>query len=1031
MGKLGDRRPDGSADSFGDWLRRRRKALDLTQEVLARAVSCSRHAIRKIEADERRPSVRLAARLADKLGVPPDEREVFLAAARGVRGADRLVASHVAFAPPGGADDHDPLGDPFVGRSREQETLRRLLDRLTARRGHVALIQGEAGIGKSRLMAELARDAHSRELPVLETRCYEIEQAIAYQPVIDLVTQAAAIAPRVLATLSPVSLAEIAALVPAVAAQVETPASSPRFPEARQARLHGTLTGLFEAFAAERPLVVIVDDLQWADDASATFLHYFARRAARSALVVLLAFREEDLAVNARLADFVASASREPQTSRIALGPLGVEDVEVWIRKLFARDASSTTQRDGSSARGCDHAQPLESGDIDLAQLAARLHRETDGNAFFLSSMLHALAAGEVAPTAGGGLPVPAALTAAVRARLNHVPADARDALDVAAVLGRRFDFETLLDVTKADEESLSRSVEMLVQRRLLREEEDGGYDFAHEKVREVTYFEIGSARRMLLHRAVAESLARELGPGARERRSDDSGERHGRLAEHYERGHVWHDALEQMVRAAAHAQRVFALRDALQWLDRAIALATTYADALRHRTLEDLYERRGTIRAQSGQISGAVDDIRRVVEAARERGDALRECDALIQLGMTYRRADDYGNAVACLTEALDASRAARDECRAADTLYHLGTVAWSDGRNAEAIGHHAEAVAICERLGLADVVAVQAYHGRGEAHFADLDPRAAICCYERSIELARVICEKSYESENLMMIGFASDGIMGLGDYAAAERHFTAALEIAEHADLEWHRGPILLGRDHVRACLGRYAEAFASMTATLAYLESLAQLRYALMAYHFLAELLLDVGLNADAAHYSERALALGRDARIAFWRPRIAASLALARIRQGVLDAAMDVERDAEQCRAQREGWQLTRCLEALTELALARGDADASLRHASELLALAESGGLSELAGVAHRLRGEALAVLGNRSAALAEIEAAAKLAQRSGRVRHIYDAEAARAKLGEPSEAERWAKDISDGAAAVGALLAAAEPRRS
>src|ERR1044071_3695872 len=99
--------------------------------------------------------------------------------------------------------------------------------------------------------------------------------------------------------------------------------------------------------------------------------------------------------------------------------------------------------------------------------------------------------------------------------------------------------------------------------------------------------------------------------------------------------------------------------------------------------------------------------------------GEREKARDAVIQLGMAYRRADDYERATECLTQALAESRAMRDERHAADTLYHLGTVAWSNSRNREAIGFHAEAVGICERLGLADLVAVQAYHGRGEAHY------------------------------------------------------------------------------------------------------------------------------------------------------------------------------------------------------------------------------------------------------------------------------------------------------------------------
>ena len=104
-----------------------------------------------------------------------------------------------------------------------------------------------------------------------------------------------------------------------------------------------------------------------------------------------------------------------------------------------------------------------------------------------------------------------------------------------------------------------------------------------------------------------------------------------------------------------------------------------------------------------------------------------------------------------------------------------------WSDGRNREATAYHAEAVAICERLGLSDLVAVQAYHGRGEAHFLNLEQAAAIRCFQRSIELARSIGDKSYESENLMMVAYSYSGYMGFGDYAQARANFESALEIA----------------------------------------------------------------------------------------------------------------------------------------------------------------------------------------------------------------------------------------------------------
>jgi len=970
------------AGSFGYWLRRRRKALDLTQEALGERVSCSAFAIRKIESDERRPSRQLAERLAASLAIPAEERRAFLDAARAVRTADRLrldtlpveAATHGAAAGPAVESAIGSATDtaPFVGRNNEYGLLTGLTARLTAGTGYTILIEGEPGIGKSRLMREVAKYAASQGMSTLATNCYEIERAIPYQPVVDIVTRILDHAsPGALRSLAPVSLAELAALVPAVAERFPgLPQLSGDFPEARQARLSRAVGQLLEASRAGRPLILMVDDIQWADEASAQVLHYLARHVAERPVLAIYAYRDDALDGDERLARWVESLRRESHARRVPLARLGPADAASLVAAL---------------------------GDARLRApgLAERLHRETEGNPFFLMSILQSLSEGEIRlderASEGPGM-LPEALRAAVRARLAHVPQEIRPTLEVAAVLGRRFDFDTLLETTREPGARLLEAVETLVKRHLLREEGEGGvYDFSHDKVREVVYRDIGGARRRLLHRSVAEALER--------RGESEAHERDARLAEHYERAHVWSKALRHLVLAGERSQALFAMRDALHWFDRAVALSEAHTDALDERARRALYARRGAARAQAGQTAGAVADIRRVIDAARASGEREKARDALIQLGMAYRRADAYEDATACLTDALAESRAMNDERHAADTLYHLGTVAWSTGRNEQAIRFHQEAVEICERAALADLVAVQAYHGRGEAHFANAEPAAAIRCYTRSLELARGIGDKSYESENLMMIGHACTGTKGLGDYPRARANFEAALEIARAADLQWHMGPTLLGLDHVRACTGQYGEAWTGMVKTLHWLQSLEQVRYQLIACDFIGHLLLDLDLDDQAAEHMERGLALGRDAGIMFWRAAIEANLAIARARLGQRDAAPALETALDQSRRAAERYMMTRCLEGLAEVALAQGDARRCRAFADELLALAESNDLRELAASARRWRGEALLAERNFAAARTELSRAAALAEGIGRVRLQLDTEAALARL--------------------------------
>jgi tetratricopeptide (TPR) repeat protein len=654
------------------------------------------------------------------------------------------------------------------------------------------------------------------------------------------------------------------------------------------------------------------------------------------------------------------------------------------------------------------------------------MHRETEGNPFFLISILHSLNAGETrlqeqeaGPAAGW---LPDALRSAVRVRLAHVPRELRPALEAAAVLGRRFDFDTLLALMRGPEQPLLEAVEALVRRRLLREEaEDGVYDFNHDKVREVVYRDIGSARRRLLHQAVAETLESHV-DGA-------THERYLQLAEHFERAQVWSKALHYLVLAGERAQALFAMRDALHWMDRAVALVQAHPEASDDAGRLSILERRGAARAQAGQTAGAVADFQHVLDAARAAGDRTKARETLVQLGMAHRRADAYDAATACLNEALTQSRAMGDERHAADTLYHLGTVAWSSGLNRQAIPFHQGAVEICERAGFSDLVAVQAYHGRGESHYANAEPAAAIRCFTRSLELARRLGDRGYESENLMMIGHSCVGTKGLGDYPRAQANLQAALAIAQEADLQWHLGPTLLGLDHVRACTGRYGEAWDGFQKTLAWLESLRQTRYQLIAHDYIGHLLLDLGLDEMAERSLQKALAIGQDTGIMFWRATLEAHLAVARSRLGRPAAMLPVDLQAarERARGASERYMLVRCLDALAEIALAAGDADRCRTYADELLAIAGPNGLDEIEAAARRWRGEALLSERAFEAARAELALAQSLADRIGRVRLQIDVQAALARastaLGEHPDAQRHQGRVRDLSRAIEASL--------
>ena len=235
-----------------------------------------------------------------------------------------------------------------------------------------------------------------------------------------------------------------------------------------------------------------------------------------------------------------------------------------------------------------------------------------------------------------------------VRVRLAHVPKDdPAAARTTAAVLGRRFDFDTLLDVTREARAQLfdavgARQAPFAAQR----SPRGGVYDFSHDKLREVVYRDIGGARRRQLHRSVAEALER-LG-------EDATHERDAQLAEHLRARARLAEGAPLPDLAGEHSQALVAMRDALHWLDRAVALSDRTQVAGRAATPRDLRAARGGARTKPDRRKAPSPTCAVSSRRCAPAANAKKTRDALIQLGMAYRRADQYEAATACLTEAL-----------------------------------------------------------------------------------------------------------------------------------------------------------------------------------------------------------------------------------------------------------------------------------------------------------------------------------------------------------------------------------------
>jgi class 3 adenylate cyclase len=386
----------------------------------------------------------------------------------------------------------------FVGREVELAKLRGGLDAALAGRGRILLLVGEPGVGKTRTSEELVTYARMRGAQVLWGRCYEGEGAPPYWPWVQVIrSYAHECEPRTLAAEMGPGASDIAAVVSEVRARLPgLPEPPPLEPDQARFRLFDGVAGFLRNAARRQPLVLVLDDLHWADKASLLLLQFLARELGSDRLLVLGTYRDVELRRQHPLSETLAELARNPLCERVLLRGLARADV--------ARFIEATTGK-----------APAEA-------LADAVFRETEGNPFFVHEVVRLLAAdGRLErPPVGGSwsLEIPQGVREVVGRRLNRLSEECNQALAIASVVGREFDLAVLQRVAELPEERLLETLEEAAAARVIGDvpEARGRYRFSHALVRETLYEELNTPRRVRLHArvgAVLEELHRDEGP--------------------------------------------------------------------------------------------------------------------------------------------------------------------------------------------------------------------------------------------------------------------------------------------------------------------------------------------------------------------------------------------------------------------------------------------------------------------------------------------------------------------------------------
>lgn len=572
---------------------------------------------------------------------------------------------------------------PLIGRHQEWKQLDQTCQQVQKQGpATLFLIQGEAGIGKTRLAEELVTKARRLGLAPLYTRAYSAEGAAPYTPIVDLLRAVGTAA--ILEKLEPVWLTELARVLPEL--REERPDIPPPKPvtEAwqRQRFQEGLARGVL---AARQPLLIHFDDLHWCDPETLAWMRFLLGYDRQARLLIVGTVRDDEVEFNHPLKKMRFDLEHKGRCRVVNLKPLGSEEVAKLAAEVVGQALS--------------------------AEQIGRLLAESEGSPLFLIEMLRAGGveglgsqlsewSDDPAPVMKGERRLPSKVQAVIRWRLSQLTPKAHDLAAAASVIGRRFQQDLLVFVSDMPEKELVRSLDELWRRRIVREEKTADYDFSHDRLREVAYAQISPIQRRYLHKRTAQALERL--------NADDLDPVSSRIARHYDRARANEAAIPFYEKAGRYAASQFAHKEAIRYFSRALELAGR--DESLDTNVAAIYIRLGRVLEHESQFERAMETYIQMEEVARQRADQsmlLTSKVAQIVLLATPTTVQDVRRGEALIDEALVLAHRLDDKVAEARLLWTRMLIYGFLGRYSKAIASGERALALAREHNLQEQLA------------------------------------------------------------------------------------------------------------------------------------------------------------------------------------------------------------------------------------------------------------------------------------------------------------------------------------
>lgn len=854
----------------------------------------------------------------------------------------------------------------IIGRTTYLAALNEYLNTLAGGRGHILTVRGEAGVGKTRLVTEARKRAAQIGWQSCQGQCYEYQRLLPFGPLIDLLWSietsqlAGYLARSGNSRLSGV-VRRLSRLVPELIINDHSEAASSPDTDPEQERylLFKALTDLFVHLASEQPLLLIFEDLHWCDETSLEFLLYLTRRITTQPLLILLTYRAEE--VNSALGHFLAELNRTRLMTEMALAPFSPVETGQMLQAIL------------------ELPQPVRNNFL------TPIYDLSEGNPFFIEEILRSLIAnGEIYRENGlwegipiGEMHIPSTIQVAIQRRCLHLSPPAREVLHLAAIIGRRFDFNLLLKLSDQPEPALITQLKELMAVQLLKEEANGQVAFRHALARQAIYAELLGPERKALHLKTGQAIE-QIFIGKLE-------EHLAELAYHFYQAGEWQKAYDYSLRVGEKALALHAPGAVIENLSQALEIA----GHLNKLPPAWLYRTRGQAYELKGNFEAAQADFTQALGLARQGGDALAEWQSLLDLGFLWA-GHNYERAGEIFQQALELAQRLNNPLLEARSLNRLGNWRANTGQLEESLTTHYEALAIFERLedkkGMAET---QDLLGLTNGLYGDVTKAAAHS--KKAVTLLRELGEERLLISSLSELALCTshhpllDLVMveaGLPkSFEQACSYLDEALQLARRHDWLADQAYILMNFSGLAGFYGELGTALNYVQQALQIATEIEHRQWT-ASTHYLSGVTYSHLLQFELAQsHLEEGLALATELGSVYWAGNIVVDLSLLYLQQNNLTQAEKALTDYRLSDKLPRNQGERRLAMAWGWLALTQGLPQTSLQLVNQIIASFPKPALEQPGPQLLHLKAEALMALGHSEMALTTFTEAKTLIQ--------------------------------------------------